>query len=677
MPLGADDVETAHADDPLVLLVGDLLRCRERGVVRGLVDLGRVQALLVERLGGEAGRVAAQQDVRAATGHVRRDRDRARPTRLGDDPGFLLVELRVQRLVADAATLEHRGQDLGLLHADRADEDRTAGLVHLDDLLDQRVELAQLVPEDEVRLILANHRAMGRDRDDLELVDLVELLGLGHRRAGHARELVVQAEVVLERDRRERHGLALDLDALLRLDRLVKTLGPAATRHLPAGELVDDDDLAVLDDVVAIALVQGMGAERLLEVAREAGVGVVEVLDPEELLDLVDAFLGRRDGAVLEVDEEVAALLLALGTALQPGNEPREGEVQIRRFLGLAADDQRRPCLVDEDVVDLVDDRVGALPLDPLGEVRDHVVAEIVEAELVVRAVGDVGGVGLLARHRPKIHQPLVRRGVTGLEDEGCVVGDHPDADPEEMEDRSHPLRVAAGEIVVDGDDENAAAGQRVERRREGRDEGLAFARLHLGDLPLVEDDAADELDVEVAHAEGPAHRLAGHREDVGQNLVEGRLDFGLLALAARLRELPASLQVGVGELLLGRLAGLRDLVDLLTDVREPLTDLVVAQGRDLGLELVGFFDQGFDSPDLSIVRVDEAGKETHGGRSIRAALPKPAGRGSAGRGAGPPVVGSAWRRRAAGHLLDIHPRTVGCDRTPGFLPPVGPPFGR
>ena len=103
----------------------------------------------------------------------------------------------------------------------------------------------------------------------------------------------------------------------------------------------------------------------------------------------------ERDGLVLEVDEVVAALLLALGPLLEAGHEPGEREVQVGRLLGLAADDQRRPRLVDEDVVDLVDDREAALALDPLVELEDHVVAQVVEPELVVRAVGDVGGVGL------------------------------------------------------------------------------------------------------------------------------------------------------------------------------------------------------------------------------------------------------------------------------------------
>jgi hypothetical protein len=59
-------------------------------------------------------------------------------------------------------------------------------------------------------------------------------------------ELAVHAEVVLEGDRGERLVLVLDLHAFLGLDRLVQAVGPAPARHQAAGELVDDDDFAVL-----------------------------------------------------------------------------------------------------------------------------------------------------------------------------------------------------------------------------------------------------------------------------------------------------------------------------------------------------------------------------------------------------------------------------------------------
>ena len=104
-----------------------------------------------------------------------------------------------------------------------------------------------------------SRRATGdvrRDLDDVEVVDLDELLLLRLRRTGHAGELLVEAEVVLEGDRAEGLVLLLDLHALLRLDGLVEALAPAAAFHDAAGELVDDLHLAVLDHVLDVAVVE-------------------------------------------------------------------------------------------------------------------------------------------------------------------------------------------------------------------------------------------------------------------------------------------------------------------------------------------------------------------------------------------------------------------------------------
>jgi hypothetical protein len=46
----------------------------------------------------------------------------------------------------------------------------------------------------------------------------------------------------------------------------------------------------------------------------------------------------------------------------------------------------------------------------------------------------------------------------------------------------------------------HAFTGQGIEIRRQRRDQGLAFAGPHLGDLALVQRHAADHLDVEMAH---------------------------------------------------------------------------------------------------------------------------------------------------------------------------------
>ena len=337
--------------------------------------------------------------------------------------------------------------------------------------------------------------------------------------------------------------LFLDRHVLLGLDGLVEPFRPAAPFHDPPGELVDDLHLAVLDDVVDVALEERLRLERLMDVVHELDVvRGVEVLDLERPLDLLDPGLGRRDVLVLLV-EEVVVLLRELGVldlrALRLDSAQRAGDTgHVVEGLGcggrLAGDDQRRPRLVDQDRVDLVDDRVSVPALDGALERDRHVVAQVVEAELGVRAVGDVGLVGeavLLGIH----HRLDVR-----------------DGHPEPLVDAAVPFGVAAREIVVDGDEVDALAEgatvagldrrQRVQVQREARDERLALTGLHLGDVALVEDDPAHHLDVE--------HPLVG--------LAEARLAHGCERLEEQVVELLPVLRAARGTRRSSRAAGRR-----------------------------------------------------------------------------------------------------------------------
>ncbi len=96
-----------------------------------------------------------------------------------------------------------------------------------------------------------------------------------------------------------------------------------------------------------------------------------------------------------------------------------------------------------------------------------------------------------------------------------------PTLKPEEFVDGAHPGRVALGEIVVDGDDMHALAGERIEIDGKGGDQRLAFAGLHLGDAPLVQDHAADQLHVEMALANGALGGFADSGEGLGDQIIE------------------------------------------------------------------------------------------------------------------------------------------------------------
>ncbi len=181
--------------------------------------------------------------------------------------------------------------------------------------------------------------------------------------------------------------------------------------------------------------------------------------------------------------------------------------------------------LVDEDGVHLVHDGEGVAALDHLGLIDGHVVPQVVEAELVVGAVGDVGVVGGV----------LLRA--------GDAVDDQAHGEAQELIHLAHPLGVALGQVVVDRDDVDALPGEGVEIGREGGHQGLALAGLHLGDAALVEDHAADELHPVGLHAQHPPGGLPAGGEGLGQQVVQ-RLAAGV----ARLEFRGLGLELGVGE---------------------------------------------------------------------------------------------------------------------------------
>ncbi len=78
----------------------------------------------------------------------------------------------------------------------------------------------------------------------------------------------------------------------------------------------------------------------------------------------------------------------------------------------------------------------------------------------------------------------------------------------------------------------------------QGRDERLALAGAHLGDLAVVQDHAADQLDVVMAHPERAHRGLAGDRKRLGQEVVERR---ALVELALELGSHGLELGVALG----------------------------------------------------------------------------------------------------------------------------------
>src|SRR5579885_2871829 len=228
----------------------------------------------------QLGHAGAEFDVGAATGHVGGAGDGAALAGTGDDFGLLLVILGVEDGVDQAFTLEHAREHFAGLDGDGADENGAPLRVQLFDFPDNGVEFFAFGAIDRVVGVFADAGFVGGDGQHAEFVDVVKLGGLGFRRAGHAGELGVKAEVILNGDGGQRLGFALDGHAFLGLNGLVQPVAPAAAGHEPAGVLVHDDDLVVLHDVFDIPLVERIGLEQLRDGVNFLGFGLEFLLQP-------------------------------------------------------------------------------------------------------------------------------------------------------------------------------------------------------------------------------------------------------------------------------------------------------------------------------------------------------------------------------------------------------------
>ena len=458
-----------------------------------------------------------QLNIRTTACHVGRDRNSAVLTSLRDDLRFHLMELGVQYVVGNPLSAEHLGDVLGNLDRDRADQNGLSLRVGLFDGLYDSFILFLLGLINRVLVILTDDRLIGGDLNDIHAVDLAELSLLSERRTGHTALLVKFIEEVLERNGGERLALLLDLYVFLCFDRLVKSVAVASSGHYTARKLINDQDLVIFDDIIVVLVHQVIGAQGQNDAVLDLQVfRIRQVGDVEEFLDLGDAFSGQVDHLVLLIDDEVAGLfsfnahdrvdlgqVLHIFAALHLLGQNIACLVDLGGLSALSGNDQRSTGFVDEDRVDLVDDRIVKFTKNQLFLIDGHVITKIVKAEFVVGDIGDVTAVlflSLLAAH---------------------AVEDYTDSQPHKCVDLSHPLRVTLCQVIVDCDDMYASAFKCIEISRHGGDQCLTFTGTHLGDTSLVQDDRADQLYAERLHSKRSSGAFSDCRIGFGKNVVE------------------------------------------------------------------------------------------------------------------------------------------------------------
>ena len=144
---------------------------------------------------------------------------------------------------------------------------------------------------------------IGRDHGHIEIVDFFELRRFGIGRTGHAGQFVVHAKIVLEGDRGQGLVFVLDPNTFFGLQGLVQSVAVTASGHQSAGKFIDNDDLALFDDIVNIPFEEGVGLKGLIDMVQQFDIfGIVEVVDFQQLLTFGNPFFGQTGRAGLLID---------------------------------------------------------------------------------------------------------------------------------------------------------------------------------------------------------------------------------------------------------------------------------------------------------------------------------------------------------------------------------------
>jgi len=105
-------------------------------------------------------------------------------------------------------------------------------------------------------------------------------------------------------------------------------------------------------------------------------------------------------------------------------------------------------------------------PLHGLSQAIYHIIAQIVEAEFVIGAIGDIAGIGFTTWNLAEMLQATVILALVfifRIIDESAVMDDDAGREPQGMEDRSHPAGADTRQIVIDRHQVGALALQGIE----------------------------------------------------------------------------------------------------------------------------------------------------------------------------------------------------------------------
>ncbi len=312
----------------------------------------------------------------------------------------------------DAPLAQHFAKLFRLLNGDGAHQHRLAFFVMFRNVINHGLELGRHSLIHHVRTVLPDHRAVGGNFHHVQPVYFGKFLLLCHSGARHAGKLLILAEIVLEGNSGKGFALPRDLHPFLGLNGLVQAFVIPPPEHQAPGKFVNDNHLAIFHHIVLILVHNAPGPDGLVYMVLDADIiRVGQVFNVKIVFRFFHAPAGKGTGFELLIDNIIIfviqlVIVLLFVSFLHPDRLQGFSQgicplVKDICFIAMPGNNQGGAGLVNEDGVHLVHNGVMVAPLHFILLADNHIVPQVVKAQLVIGGIGDVAGIRL----------PLLRAG--------------------------------------------------------------------------------------------------------------------------------------------------------------------------------------------------------------------------------------------------------------------------
>ncbi|MPN32444.1 hypothetical protein SDC9_179922 [bioreactor metagenome] len=168
----------------------------------------------------------------------------------------------------------------------------------------------------------------------------------------------------------------------------MKPVRVTAAFHDPASELVNDFYFSVFHHIIDVHKHDIVCTQGLIQMVHQTRViHIVQVRQMECFFSFLDTFIRQRDRFGCQIDCVILILF-------QSFDEKIGSVIECCRFFGLSGNDQWCAGFIDQDRIDFIHDRKVQRALHHLIFIDDHIVPQIIEAQFIIGAVGDVAIIG-------------------------------------------------------------------------------------------------------------------------------------------------------------------------------------------------------------------------------------------------------------------------------------------